>query len=250
MFKRFRGRAWLALALCVPWLASGEARAHQVWLEQDGSGAALYFGEFGDNLREASPGYLDKIAHVSARVVSKAKSVAVPSERRGNRITIAGRAAKGDSVVAVDDAYPLMESKDGAQVTRKAWTPAARYVPELGPREPALVLDIVPTNADGEFQVVYRGAPLAKAKATLTAVSGWSLSATTDEHGKLRFRLPWKGTYALLVRHEDPTPGRRKTPSGVDEAFDVASYATTLTFQTSAGLPSPPPPPAAPPNQP
>ena len=104
-------------------------------------------------------------------------------------------------------------------------------------------------NGEGEFQVSYRGAPLPKAEVSLVAVSGWSLKGTTDEQGKVSFRLPWKGTYALLVRHKDPTPGSRKTEQGADEAFDAASFATTLTFVTSTGLPSPPAPPAAPANK-
>jgi hypothetical protein len=76
------------------------------------------------------------------------------------------------------------------------------------------------------------------------------LSGTTDDKGKVSFRLPWKGNYALLVRHKDPTPGKRKTAQGTEEAYDAASFATTLTFATSSGLPSPPAPPPAPPNKP
>jgi hypothetical protein len=65
----------------------------------------------------------------------------------------------------------------------------------------------------------------------------------------VKFTLPWKGGYALLVRHKDPTKGSRKAADGKDEAYDVATFATTLTFVTSSGLPSPPPPPAAPANK-
>lgn len=43
------------------------AQAHHVWLEQDAQGATLYFGEFGGNLREASPGLLDKFPGPVAR---------------------------------------------------------------------------------------------------------------------------------------------------------------------------------------
>jgi uncharacterized GH25 family protein len=237
------------LLACAPLLAlSTVAHAHQVWLEQDAAGAKLYFGEFGDNLHEVSPGYLDKLTLVSATVLSPKGEKAVESKKDRDGITVAGRAAKGDSVVAVDLAYPLMENKDGTKTVKTAWTPAARYVPELGPQAPKLVLDVVPTNATGEFLVVYRGAPLPKAQVNLVAVSGWSLSGATDDKGKVSFRLPWKGTYALLVRHKDPTPGKRKNAQGGDEAYDAASFATTLTFVTSTGLPSPPAPPAAPPN--
>jgi uncharacterized GH25 family protein len=248
---RLVARALGSLSLCATLLgAPAWARAHQVWLEQDARGGKLYFGEFGDNLHEASPGYLDKLTQVSAALVSRAgdKALAVEKERDGVRIS--GRAASGESLVVEDRAYPLMESKDGSKTTRTAWTPAARFVADLAPRAPKLALDVVPAGSAGDFRVYYRGAPLAKAEVTLVAVSGWSLSGTTDADGNVSFRLPWKGGYALLVRHKDPTAGTRKTPKGEAEAFDAASFATTLTFVTSEGLPSPPPPPAAPPNTP
>lgn len=248
--SRVRKMAARWLLAGAPLLLATAAQAHQVWLEQDASGAKLYFGEFGDNLHEASPGFLDKLTRVTATVLSPKGERAVESKKDRDGISITGRAAKGESVIAVDLAYPLLENKDGAKTVRTAWTPAARFVPELGPQQPKLVLDVVPTNGSGEFQVVYRGAPLPKAEVSLVAVSGWSLSGTTDDKGKVSFRLPWKGTYALLVRHKDATPGKRKSAQGAKEAYDAASFATTLTFATSSGLQSPPAPPAAPPNEP
>jgi uncharacterized GH25 family protein len=241
-------RAWVA---CAPLMfASGFAQAHQLWLERDGAGTKLYFGEFGDNLHEVSPGYLDKLTRLSAQLVSADGDKPLVAKKDRDGIAIAGRATKGQAVVVADLAYPLIESKDGAKTVHTAWTPAARHVPELAPQPAKLVLDIVPLDGSGRFQVVYHGAPLAKAEVSLVASSGWSLGGTTDDKGEVSFRLPWKGTYALLVRHKDPKPGTRKNAQGADEAFDAASFATTLTFATSSGLPSPPPPPAAPPNEP
>lgn len=244
--RTITARLLLAVA---PLLAASGAQAHQVWLDRDGAGTKLYFGEFGDNLHEVSPGFLDKLTRVSATVVSAKGEKPVESKKERDGITIAGRAEKGDALLAVDLGYPLMESKDGSKTVRTAWTPAARYVPDLAPQQPKLVLDVVPTNSSGEFQVSYRGAPLAKVEVSLVAASGWALSGKTDDQGKVSFRLPWKGTYALLVRHKDPTPGKRKNAQGADEAYDAASFATTLTFVTSTGLPSPPPPPPAAPNE-
>jgi uncharacterized GH25 family protein len=249
--RRLRTFATRLLLIGAPLLALPTvAGAHQVWLEQDAAGAKLYFGEFGDNMHEVSPGYLDKLTLLSVTVLSPKGEKAVESKKNRDVITLAGRAEKGQSVIAVDLAYPLLENKDGANTIKTAWTPAARYVPELGAQTAKLVLDVVPTNGTGEFLVVYRGSPLPKAEVSLVAASGWSLSGRTDDKGKVSFRLPWKGMYALLVRHKDPTPGKRKNAQGSDEAYDAASFATTLTFATSTGLPSPPPPPAAPPNTP
>ena len=121
---------WLFAAL--PLLLASAAQAHQVWLEQDAAGAKLYFGEFGDNLHEVSPGYLDKLTQVSATVLSSKGERALESKKDRDAITISGRASKGESVVAVDLAYPLLENKDGGKTVRTAWTPAARFVPEIG----------------------------------------------------------------------------------------------------------------------
>jgi hypothetical protein len=251
--RLFRALGSLApsLSLCAALFAlSGPAQAHQVWLEADARGTKFYFGEFGDNLHEASPGYLDKLTQVSALLVSRTGERPLAAEKERDGFRVAGRPASGESLLVEDRAYPMMESTEGSKTTRTAWTPAARFVPELGPRAPKLMLDVVPTNASGDFRVYYRGAPLPKVAVTLVAVSGWSISGNTDADGKVSFRLPWKGSYALLVRHKDPSAGTRKSVKGETEAFDGQSFATTLTFATSEGLPSPPAPPPAPPNTP
>ena len=78
------------------------ARAHEVWLEADGAGTTLYFGEFGDNLHEASPGYLDKLTQLTASVVSAKGEKLLRAKRLPDGIAFAGRAVSGESVVAVD----------------------------------------------------------------------------------------------------------------------------------------------------
>ena len=254
--RRARGLGALALALCLvlPLVLAQAAYAHQVWLEEHAGGTKLYFGEFGDNLHEVSPGYLDKLVRPTATLISGQKDKPLEAARSRDGVAFAGKPAKGEAVIALDAAYPLLENKDGGKTTRTAWTPAARYLPELAPAVAKLTLDVVPTsvptNGAGEFQVTFRGAPLPKVEVTLTAVSGWSLSGTTNDQGKVSFKLPWKGTYALLVRHKDAKPGKRKGADGKDESFDAESFGTTLTFATTSGLPSPPAPPAAPPNVP
>lgn len=238
------GAALMSLA------APGAALAHEAWLEAEGGQTRLYFGEFGHNLREVSPGYLDKLTRPTARLVSARGEKPLPAQRLRDGIAFAGRVAAAEAVIAVDLAYPIIEGKDGEKIVRTAWTPAARYVPELRPHAAKLTLDAVPANDSGQFLVSFRGAPLPGAEVRLIAASGWALQGRTDDKGTVSFELPWKGTYVLLVRHKDPTPGRRQSAQGVDEMFDVASFATTLTFATASGLPSPARPTPAAPNQP
>jgi uncharacterized GH25 family protein len=238
------------LAVAAAWLLPSVAAAHQVWIEEKGGNTNFYFGEYGDNQREESPGYLDKLSKPTATLITAQGEKVLEGSKTKDAISFKGRAGKGESVIVIDSAYPVSERTEGDKPMRSLWTPAARYVTEINKAQsPKLPLDIVPTGTPGEFQVTYKGAPLAKAEAALVAVSGWALESRTDEQGKVKFTLPWKGGYALLVRHKDPTKGSRKNADGKDETFDVATFATTLTFVTSAGLPSPPPPPAAPANK-
>ena len=49
------------LAVLLSLVVGGQVSAHHLWLERDGDAVQLYFGEFGENLREVSPGLLDKL---------------------------------------------------------------------------------------------------------------------------------------------------------------------------------------------
>lgn len=242
--SRFGALAWLAL---VGLSAARSASAHELWLQQRHGEARAHFGEFSLNLREASPGYLDKLTRPEAwlRSASGRRALMVVRETDGLKLPV--RASGGQSLVIVDDAYPLIEGRGSGST---CWTPAARLVPDLlHQTPPELMLDLLPTGKLGVLQVVFDGAPLAGVEVKLTAHSGWSLTDRTDESGHVQFGLPWRGRYVALVRHRVKEPGRR-TVAGKVERFDQQSYATTLAFETSSGLPSPPPPPRAAPNQP
>jgi hypothetical protein len=239
------GAALCALAA----LSTLSAGAHQLWLEDDAGGAKLYFGEFGDNLHEISPGYLDKLAQPVATLINAAGEKSVPLANAKDGYSSSSKLVNGDALIAVDALYPVIESKDGDKPVRTVWTPAARFVTTLSARPPKLTLDVVPTGKVGEFQVFFRNAPLKEVDVTLTAASGWSRQGSTDVDGKVRFSLPWKGRYGLLVRHREDKPGSRPGAGGA-QAYDRASFATTLTFVSSSGLEPPPPPPPAAPNIP
>src|SRR4051794_906400 len=77
----------------------GPASAHSIWLEPEGDGARIYFGEFDENLREASPGLLDRL-NPQAKVAGSEKPLKV--ERAGGSFVLTGAVAKGDSLVAED----------------------------------------------------------------------------------------------------------------------------------------------------
>ena len=225
-----------AIALISSLLLLGQAHshAHHVWIEQDAKGAKLYFGEFGDNLREASPGLLDRFAKPSAQKVSSKGSETLITTKTANGFALAGLAVKGESLVAEDAAYPITDSKDGDKTFRRLYVPAARLVADGSKQEAKLVLDLVPTgkqDTDGmEVQAIYKGKPLAKAKVEVITAFGWSKELRADEDGKLTFKMPWKGSYVLELKHADGA-GERGT-----EKYDRANYVTSLTVMQAVGM--------------
>jgi len=221
-------------------LGAGQAHAHHIWLEVEGQGVHLYFGEFGENLREASPGSLDKL-QPQVKVVSSAGERALTAEKSANAFVVAGKIDGTDSIVAEDIRYPSFERKRDGKTTRGIYVPAARFVPDRAPRTPVLALDVVPVAGD-KFRVVFKGKPLAKAKVEIITPSGWGREVHTGEDGEFAVELPWRGTYVFEVQHADNNAGKRG-----EEAYDSASYVTSLTLVQQQGIaPLPAPPPAKP----
>ncbi len=228
-------------------LAAGAVQAHHAWIEQDAAGATFFFGEFGGNLRETSPGLLDKFVAPTGRHITAAgaKPVALTKSPRG--FALPARAAQGESLVAEENTYPSFESKSGGKSTRGIYVPAARLVAGFAAQPPALTLDLVPTGQPGgdgvELQAFYDGKPLPKAKVSLVTAAGWGREYEADEQGKFKVSLPWAGTYVLEVKHTGG-PGER-----AGEKYDRASYVTSLTLMQPTGIAALPAPPAAVPNK-
>jgi uncharacterized GH25 family protein len=212
------------------WLSTvAIASAHHIWLEVDGQGARIYFGEFGENLREASPGALDKL-QPQARAVSAAGERPLAVEKSANSFAVSGKLEAADSVVAEDGRYPSFErNRDGVK-SRGIYVPAARFVPDRTPRAAVLTLDVVPVAGD-KFQVVFKGKPLAKAKVSVITPSGWAREVHGGDDGIFAVALPWRGPYVFEVQHTDSTPGKRG-----EEAYDQASYVTSLTVVQPQGV--------------
>lgn len=224
------------------------AQAHQIWIEQaDDQNAVVRFGEFGENLREASPGLLDKFVKVTGTLVSAKGEQKSDANKTASGFTLPFKAASGDGIVAEDASYPLFKAKLQDKETTGWYYPAARLITGFAAQQPKLALDLVPTGQDGEFKLFFKGQPKAKTKVTLVTESGWSKEANTDEQGVVKFTMPWKGTYVAEVSLKDQTGGERAGANGA-EKYDGVSYATTLTYVNANGLPSLPAGPAATPS--
>ena len=224
------------------------AQAHQIWIEQaDGQNAVVRFGEFGENLREASPGLLDKFVKVTGTLVSAKGEQKSDATKIASGFTLPFKAASGDGILAEDVSYPLFTTKQQDKQATGWYYPAARLITGFAAQKPKLPLDLVPTGNEGEFKLFFKDQPKAKIKVTLVTQSGWSKEASTDEQGVVKFDLPWKGTYVAEVSFSDRTAGERAGSNGA-EKYDSVSYVTTLTYVNANGLSPLPAGPAATPS--
>lgn len=234
----------LATALLGTIIACGSASAHQIWLQQDGKAASVYFGEFGDNLREASPGLLDKFSIKNVTLLSAKGAQSLQASKTAGAFVLNGKVGAGESIIVEEDNYPSWEEKEDGKATRTVWIPAARLVADAKAQAPALTLDLVSTGTPGQFQVSYQGKPLAQAKVNAVVQSGWGKEAWSDALGLVSFPLPWKGSYVLEVQHTDKTAGQRGT-----QAYDKAMFVTTLSLLQPQGVTPLPAGPAQPPSK-
>lgn len=219
-------------------LAAGAAQAHQIWIEQPAGAserAVVRFGEFGENLREASPGLLDKFGQVRAIRLDGKGEQPVDAVKGKDGYALPFRAEAGESLLAEDAVYPLYSFKQGEKQVTNWYRPAARLVTGHAALPPKLLLDLVPTGEPGRFKVFFRGQPLPKAKVSLVTQSGWAKEDHADEQGVVRFDLPWKGQYVAEVAHTDKTAGERAGPQGA-EKYDGVNYVTSLTVLKADGV--------------
>jgi Domain of unknown function (DUF4198) len=227
-----------ALATLLSFGLIGGAAAHSIWVEREGDGARLYFGEFDENLREGAPGLLDRLKP-EAKVAGSDKPLKL--DKQATFFAIAGPLAKDDSIVAENVA---VTERRGDKPTKVLNRLGARHVVDFKEQAPVNTLDIVPAGKPGLFKVFYQGKPLAKAKAELIAESGWKREFKTDEQGVFEAALPWRGGYVIEVQHTDATPGKLG-----EEAYDSVRCASTLFLRVADGLQGPPQPPVTTPKR-
>ncbi|MGP1665938.1 MAG: hypothetical protein ACTS5I_08535 [Rhodanobacter sp.] len=212
-------------------------QAHQIWLEQPAGQktAIVRFGEFGENLRETSPGLLDKFGKPTATLLSAKGEQTIDARKVSGGFELPFGAARGDAIVAEDLNYPLYTWKQAGKDTTNWYRPAARLITGFVEQQPRLTLDLVPAGKSGEFKLFLKGQPKAKTKVTLVTQSGWTKEGHTDELGLVRFDMPWQGTYVAEVSVNERSPGERTGING-PEKYDGVSYVTTLTYVKSDGV--------------
>ncbi|MES2026449.1 MAG: DUF4198 domain-containing protein [Pseudomonadota bacterium] len=218
----------LALACCASLLASGVAQAHYLWLESGNKGAALYYGEVDVQLREKSPGKLDRIGGVQAFVNTGDQVKPVDVNRTANHLAIAS--GKSPNVLALEESLGVADlTKHNLGMAKSNYYARLGQPLASGATSP-LALDIKQGNTANTFILLYRGQPLKNAKLEVIAPNTWMQEHHTDAQGAVEINTPWRGQYVVHVLHIDRTAGEF-----AGKQYDNLRNHLTYTFVKAKG---------------
>ncbi|RFC37853.1 MAG: hypothetical protein DID92_2727743153 [Candidatus Nitrotoga sp. SPKER] len=190
------------------------AAAHMLWLEGDATASKLYFGEYGENLRETSPGKLDNIVTPMITIVDTAGAEkSVTANRSSNYYAIPG----GATVLVQALKQPIRTPQDKLAPVQRGFLYARQG------KGGNLPLDIQ-QNAN-KLRLTFMGKPLAKAEITLIAPNGWEKPLHTDENGETSFSLLEPGLYVAEAKHKENHPGEFE-----GKAYSSENHTVTFSF--------------------
>ncbi len=197
------------------------AYAHYIWLEPSATQAHMYFGEYGENLRETTGGKLDNIASPEVSLIKDGKLVPVTYKRQANSLELA--AASNQDVVIQD---VKMKVKDLRKYNIGIVKPMyyARFATKDAEALSGLDFDIQPLS-NGQVKVNLHGKPLAKAKLEIVAPNQWMQALETNESGEVAIKTPWPGLYVVHVVYVEPVTGEYE-----GEAYEGIRHVGTLSF--------------------
>lgn len=210
-----------AIAAIVGGLFSFNASAHALWLEGDAKSAKLYFGEYSENLREASPGRLDSIVEPVAVVIEatgKENSVAPIRENGYFAIPTGPTGAVGATVLVQALKQPIREPQG-----ENPGPVSKRFMYARLGKGGSLPLDI--ENAGDILRLSFMGKPAAKAEIIIIAPNGWEKHLKTDEKGEVSFPLPESGLYVVEAKYELKNPGEFE-----GKPYAIESHKVTLSI--------------------
>ncbi len=202
------------------------AFAHALWIEKDKSGGTtVFFGEYGDGLREKTGGKLDEIAHLEAWSIGP----------DGHRTPLKpGKAEDRFVLEAVDAAVIVQDTSFPVKDMRKYKLGKAK--PNLYARlgtaahldlKPEMRLDILPAaDGSGKVQLFFDGKPLPGEKVAFIAPNGWMKELKSDEEGWVKLDQPWPGLYVVEVTHVV-----EKSGNFMGEDYEVERHRATLSLE-------------------
>jgi hypothetical protein len=201
--------------------------AHSVWIEDTPEKQLIVrFGEVGGNV-EKSPGYLDELLLTSAWTADQdGKLDALIVEKKSDRYLLG--AATADKPALGETNFFVMQRGKNPGIWPNLyvrWHPAGT----TPPAEPALTLDLLPTEQPGEIRVYFRGQPLAGATVKVLGQGeeeGKESKLTTDANGVIHFTPAKPGLVVLTCNHREKSPGYTR-----GKAYELASYTGALSWR-------------------
>ncbi len=233
--------------------------AHVVWVETEGTAAPdreqsvkIYFGEYGEFLREENGGRLDTIDGVTLKVMDAKRVVTeLPLVKQGNFFEgVLASCKPGRYAVLAEQKVAEVQdlTKYDHGIVKPMFHARSQFAcyesGRFGEREPEVAqqfdLDVVPVSkgmnlADGVtnywpggeivVKVLYKGVPLASRQVIAHAPIGWDKELHTDAQGIATFTPLWSGRYVLEVEHQDKTPGEFK-----GKPYEAMRHRATLSL--------------------
>lgn len=238
MLRNFSPFKLAALSLAALCALPSVAQAHYIWIERNANTARLYFGEVAE-VREQSPGRMDDIRAPKAWALG----AAVPSsggadhalnvERTQHYFTLGGSLTP--QLIARETHYPVKDwSANGLGIVKpmyyarhSAWPLKQAITPTSD-----LPLDIQPVlGSTNAFLVLFNGKPLTNTKLVVYAPNDWQQDHKTDDAGRVRLALPWRGQYVLEAIHKESQAGEFE-----GKPYDTIRHRATLTLVQASGL--------------
>ncbi|WP_454064457.1 DUF4198 domain-containing protein [Candidatus Nitrospira salsa] len=255
-YRIFTGFTALLLGLV---LSATNTSAHFVWIE---SPSALppnqstivkaYFGEYQESLKEQTGGRLDERAGLTSWLIEpngNKRVLEITQETNYFRIPVNLNNPGMYNLMAIDQDEPVRDGTPYPSIgmhykpmfyARTQFSIAAPPASSEHHTQTAetLQLDIVPSqpasskssdsltvNEKMEFQVIFKGQPLAKAKPVAYAPNGWSKELETNDSGVTHFTPIWPGTYVIDYVNLEKTPGKFQ-----DQPYEAIRHRATLTI--------------------
>ena len=210
--------------------ALATACAHEVWIEDTPEGRlVLRFAEYGGEY-EKSPGALDSLSvPVIFTETEPGKGKFTDATRKSDHFLLGDIPAKASTHAEL--AFAVMGGGD--KPARKPIFYARWQQADWKAGTPTLTFDIVPTATPGEARILFRGEPLADAKASAYVPGGDEIELTSDKNGVLRIPVEKPGFYLLVGKHQ------RESQKGfwAGRAYDTVSHNCSLAFRVTPKKP-------------
>ena len=238
MLKALASSTLAALSVAALCALPSVAQAHYIWIERSANTARIYFGEVAE-VREQSPGRMDDIRSPKAWALGAALPGAAGSEhtltveRTQHYFTLGGPLSH--QLIARETHYPVKDwTAHGLGVVKPMYYARHSVWPLKQPIAPTteLPLDIQPVPGSKDTMLVlFNGKPLANTKLVVYAPNDWQQEHKTDDAGRLRLTLPWRGQYVLEAIYKEAQAGEFE-----GKPFDAIRHRATLTVGQARGI--------------